>query len=173
MRLDFLGHPEIFSVCLRNAISDSSTHTGFCGIAYSIRRVWIGDINLDAVIGTVMLGIKDVIEKIDGMENEHLFHMEIDKLDSIFFEKPVEQKSKYKLISYTDIGYKHSLAINCECFDGFYIFGITHGEEIRCILLDKEYPEYSFEYIVKKYLVRENLVFASDLLTTIIQQEAR
>ncbi|GHT91512.1 hypothetical protein FACS1894116_00170 [Betaproteobacteria bacterium] len=172
MRLELHGHPEIFSVCLRNAISDSSTKTGFCGIAYSIRRVWVGDINLDAVIGTVMLAIMDVIAKIDDMENEHLFHTEIAKLDSIFFEEHLEEKNKYKLISYTDIGYKHSLAIDCECFDGFYIFGITHADEMRCILLDKEYPEYSFEYIVKKCLVRENLVLASNLLTTIIQQQA-
>ncbi|GHS89516.1 hypothetical protein FACS189487_09870 [Campylobacterota bacterium] len=169
MRLELLGHPEIFSVCLRNSISDSSTHTGFCGIAYSIRRVWIGDIDLDAVIGTVMLGIKEVIAKIDDMENEHLFHTEIAKLDSIFFEKPLEEKDKYGLISYTEIGYKHSLAINCECFDGFYIFGVTHADEMRCILLDKEYTEYSFEYIVKKCLVRENLALANDLLTTIIR----
>jgi hypothetical protein len=93
--------------------------------------------------------------------------MEIGRLSAMFLEKPVKQESKYKLISYTDIGHKHDLAIDCECFDGFHIFGITHGEEIRCILFDEEYPEYSFEYIIKTHLVKENLVVVSDILMTL------
>jgi hypothetical protein len=167
-RIDVFGFPETFAVCVRSSVSDVDTWPGFCGIAYSVRRVWIGTAGLDSVAGTISGGIGDVLNVINRVEDAGLYKMDKNELFKILLcELPKDRKNYesivLKIVS-TDLGWEHKLTMECECFDGFHIFGVTSGENIRFVFFNNDYPENSFDYIMKKDEVREVLLSAQNFI---------
>jgi hypothetical protein len=172
-RIDVFGYPDTFAICIRSAASDAETWPGFCGFAYSIRRVWIGMVDLDAVAGTVFCGIENILGIVNNVDHVELYKMDKSELFKTLICESPEWHGDIKhenITVYTETGWEHKLSIECECFGGFHIFGITSEKDIRLVFFNNEFPENSFDYTMKKDEVREVLLSARDFLSTQLER---
>ncbi len=162
MRLEVIGDVEDFAICWRDARVDPSTGERFCGLAFCVHKLWIGDPHVDCVRGTVALGLQDLCIKEGCLSDEILFQMTAEQARGVFFT--VEKFTDRSVRVLTEVGQKYSMTVNCECFDGFYLFAVTHGERIRLFHIDWNDPRYSWVHETNKQNIFNTLAKAADFL---------
>ena len=164
MRLEVVGDIEDFAVCFRDHRVDPTMSDKFCGAAFCVQRVWIGDPTLDSVRGTLISGLDDLIKKENLLSDPILFDLPLDEAQTTFLSQETIGSQTYRFI--TDIGDKHSLTASCECFDGFYLFAVAYEERVRLFHIDYANPLLSFIYETSEKQIFDALLHASNFLSS-------
>lgn len=142
------------AVCIRtNCRNDIPSK--FCGVALCVAGKWLGDINGNIPINTVLGEMEDVLKKEEVLKSaqidpslSRLFPDNLNQALAVFFGDGIVMNGKY-IFSLSEYGAICNLEIGGESME-CSVFAVTHENDMRVFVINNRDTSQSFIHDTKK-----------------------
>lgn len=154
MDITILGDVFDVAICVRCEKKDA-VPAKFCGIALCIAGRWVGDVNPNLPIKSVLGELDHVLAKEERLNCSRmdaaltkLFPDELNQALALFYGDGMVSGGRY-IFSLSEFGVGFDVSIDSESLVYSRIFGVTYDDDMRLFVMDNDNDDRNFIHETK------------------------